>query len=68
MVEDGIKNGIYRLAEDNTLKDLKLFNSFLCRNCRKYEHCEEDNFMALQRQINLPTLMKQLLIILSSAQ
>ena len=41
MVEDGIKNGIYKVAEDNTLKDLKLFNSFLYRNFRKYEHYEE---------------------------
>ena len=32
MVEDGIKNGIYKVAEDNTLKDLKLFKSFLYRN------------------------------------
>ena len=41
MVEDGIKFGFYRVAEDNTLKDLKLFKSFLYRNFRKYEHYEE---------------------------
>ena len=41
MVEDGIKNGIYKVAEDNTLKDLKLFKSFLYRNFRRYEHYEE---------------------------
>ena len=41
MVDDGIKNGIYKVAEDNTLKDLKLFKSFLYRNFRKYEHYEE---------------------------
>ena len=41
MVEDGIKNGIYKVAEDNTLKDLKLFKSFLYRNLRKYEHYKE---------------------------
>ena len=66
MVEDGIKNGIYKVAEDNTLKDLKLFKSFLYRNFRKYEYYEEmlpnftnqDNFLALQRHINLPILMK----------
>ena len=29
MVDDCIKNSIYKLAEDNTLKDLKLFKSFL---------------------------------------
>ena len=41
MVEDGIKDSIYKVAEDNTLKDLKLFKSFLYRNFRKYEHYEE---------------------------
>ena len=41
MVEDGIKNGIYKVEQDNTLKDLKLFKSFLYRNFRKYEHYEE---------------------------
>ena len=41
MVEDGIKDGIYKVAEDNTLKDLKLFKSFLYRNFRKYEHYED---------------------------
>ena len=41
MVDDGIKNGIYKVAEDNALKDLKLFKSFLYRNFRKYEHYEE---------------------------
>ena len=41
MVEDGIKDGIYKVAEDNTLKDLKLFKSFLYRNFRKYEYYEE---------------------------
>ena len=41
MVDDGIKNGIYKVAEDNTLKDLKLFKSFLYRSFRKYEHYEE---------------------------
>ena len=41
MVEDGIKDSIYKVAENNTLKDLKLFKSFLYRNFRKYEHYEE---------------------------
>ena len=41
MVDDVIKNGIYKVAEDNTLKHLKLFKSFLYRNFRKYEHYEE---------------------------
>ena len=41
LVDDGIKNGIYKVAEDNTLKDLKLFKSFSYRNFRKYEHYEE---------------------------
>ena len=41
MVDDGIKNGIYKVAEDNTIKDLKLFKSFLFRNFRKYELYEE---------------------------
>ena len=69
MVDDGIKNGIYKVAEDNTIKDLKLFKSFLFRNFRKYELYEEmppksqnltsqGNLMALQRHINSPILMK----------
>ena len=41
MIDDGIKNGIYKVAEDNTIKDLKLFKSFLYRNFRKYELYEE---------------------------
>ena len=41
MVDDGIKNGIYNVAEDNTLKDLKRFKSFLYRHFRKCEHFEE---------------------------
>ena len=69
MIDDGIKNGIYKVAEDNTIKDLKLFKSFLYRNFRKYELYEEmppksqnltsqGNLMALQRHINSPILMK----------
>ena len=38
MVDDDIKSVIYKIAEDNTLKDLELFKSFLDRNFRKYEH------------------------------
>ena len=38
MVDYGIKIGIYKVAEDNTPKDLKLFKSFLYRT---YEYCEE---------------------------
>ena len=41
MVDYGIKNGIYKVAENNTLKDLKLFKSLLYRNFRKYEHYEK---------------------------
>ena len=41
MVDDGIKNGIYNVAEDNTLKDLKRSKSFLYRHFRKCEHFEE---------------------------
>ena len=41
MVEDGIKDGIYKVAEENTLKNLKLFKSFLYRNFRKYEYYEQ---------------------------
>ena len=41
MIDHGIKNGIYKVAEDNTIKDLKLFKSFLYRNFRKYELYEE---------------------------
>ena len=41
MVEEGIKNGIYKVAEHNTLKDQKLFKSLLYRSFRKYKHYEE---------------------------
>ena len=41
LVGDGIKNGIYKVAEDNNPKDLKLFKIFLYRYFRKYEHYEE---------------------------
>ena len=41
MVDDDIKNGIYKVAEDNTLKYLKLLKSFLCRNFRKCEGYEK---------------------------
>ena len=41
IVDNGIKNHIYKVAEDNTLKDLKLFKSFLYRNFRRFEHYEE---------------------------
>ena len=41
MVDDGIKNGISKVAEDKTLKDLNLFKNLLYRNFRKYEHYDE---------------------------
>ena len=41
MVDNSIKNGIYKVAEDNTLKDLKLFTSFLHRNFREFKHYKE---------------------------
>ena len=44
MVEDGIESVIYKVAEDNILKDLELFKSFLDRNFRKYKHYDnQDN-------------------------
>ena len=41
MVDDDIKSVIYKVAEDNTLKYLELFKSFLDRNFRKYEHYDK---------------------------
>ena len=41
IVDDDIKSVIYKVAEDNTLKDLELFKSFLDRNFRKYEHYDK---------------------------
>ena len=41
MVDNDIKNSIYKVAEDNTLKDLKLLKSFLRRNFRKCEGYEK---------------------------
>ena len=54
MVDDPIKNGIYKVAEDNTLKDLKLD---ITRKCFQ-NLTNQDNFMPLQRYIKLPKLMK----------
>ena len=62
-----LKNGIYKVAQDNTLEDLKLFKSLLQRNFRKYEHYQEmvpksnqsgQLTRALQKDKNLPILMK----------
>ena len=41
MVDNDIKNGIFKIAQDNTLKDVELFKSFLYRNFRKSGHYEE---------------------------
>ena len=41
MIDEGIQNGVYIVTEDRTLKDLKLFCSFLYRNFTKYEHYEQ---------------------------
>ena len=59
MVEDAIKNGIYNVAKDHTLKDLKLFKRFLYRNSRKYEHYQEIIFSEI-----CPTLKPSKQIIL----
>ena len=32
MINDGIRDGIYKVTEDNTLDDLKVFRSFLYCN------------------------------------
>ena len=42
MINDGIRDGIYKVTVDNTLDDLKTFKSFLYRNFYgKYEHYEK---------------------------
>lgn len=41
MVDDGFKNGIYKVLKDDTLKDLKLLKKCLYRHFRKYEHYEK---------------------------
>ena len=39
MINDRIRDGVYKVTEDNTLDDLKTFKSFLYRNFYgKYEH------------------------------
>ena len=38
MIDEGIENGVYIVAKDKTLEDLKLFRSFLYRNFKKYKH------------------------------
>ena len=37
MVNEGIKNGIYKETTDTTLHDLKLFQDFLYRNFKDYK-------------------------------
>ena len=42
MIHDGIRDGIYKVTADNTLDDLKTFQSFLYHNFYgKYEHFEK---------------------------
>ena len=41
MIDKEIKDKVYEEATDNTLEDLKLFQSFLYRNLSKYEHYKE---------------------------
>ena len=42
MINDGIRDGIYKVTVDNTLDDLKTFKSFLYRNFyRKFKHYEK---------------------------
>ena len=42
MINDEIRDGIYKVTADNTLDDLKTFKSFLCRNFYgKYKHYEK---------------------------
>ena len=37
MIDDGIKNGVYKTTIDKTLADLKTFKDFLYRNFKKYK-------------------------------
>ena len=37
MIDDGIVNGLYKVAEDKTLTNLKHFKDFLYRNFKNYE-------------------------------
>ena len=41
MINKKIQNGTYKPTEDNALKDLKLIQSFLCRNFRDYKHYKQ---------------------------
>ena len=41
MVKAGVNNGGYAPKNGTTLVDLKLFQSFLCRNFKNYEHYEK---------------------------
>ena len=62
MINDWIRDGIYKVTADNTLDDLKTFKSFLYRNfygsTNIMKRCCQNqtnlvNFMALLRLINL---------------
>ena len=37
MVNDGIRKGVYEVATDTTIDDLKKFKNFLYRNFKKFE-------------------------------
>ena len=41
MVNEGIKNGIYKETTDTTLYDLRLFQDFLCRSFMNYKDHEK---------------------------
>ncbi|XP_066919453.1 uncharacterized protein [Clytia hemisphaerica] len=41
MIDKGIQDKVYEPSNDTTLDDLKLFQSFLCRNLSKYEHYKD---------------------------
>ena len=42
MINDGIRDGMYKLTEDNTSDDLNTFRSFLyCNFYGKYEYYEK---------------------------
>ena len=41
MINEVIKNGIYKKTTDATLHDLKLFQDLLCRNFKHYKDYEK---------------------------
>lgn len=51
MIDDGIVNGVYKVTEDKTVTNLKLFKDFLYKNFNNYKKYDD-----IVSTFNQPTL------------